>query len=318
MIQPFPSNIDFKKQDYDENNNLPLRVFGDVIRPPKAVAMKPQDDQDDIPIYYFNLDRQVFENFSDEEVNQLGLKIATLPRATTDIVRPQYVASDYNTIITTQYLLHMLYFNNICVINLSFMKVDFEEDECEVHFPYSCLRLEKYDTSLDISSFMEMFNGNFEQLRSIRRISFNEYCPVRLLSIHQMFKNMPELEEVDFGNWRFPKWVIKDENCFPFVNCPRLENITISDPNVTDAVLTRWLKHNFNNLTYQRPMTVKEKQIVLERYSEAMDSIKPMRPVEPEYKIRNHVVFRIRRANATHLYATYRKPFIPSDYAILT
>ena len=307
MIQPFPSNIDFKKQDYDEDNNLPLRVFGDVRRPPRVVAMKPQDDQDDI-LLDFILARQVFENFSDEDVKRLGLRIVG-----------ENIASDYNTIIDAPYLLHMLYFDNTCIINLSFMRVDSEEGECEVHFPYSRLRLEKYDTSLQISSFMEMFNGNFEHLKNIRKISLNGYCPERLLSIHQMFKNMPELEEVDFGNWRFPKWVIKDDKCFPFVNCPKLSSIIVSDPNMTDAVLTRWLTHNFKKLTYKRPMTVKEKQIFLERcYDPTTVPVKHVAPVEAEYEIRNKVVFKIRRSNARAFYGTGRKPFIPSDYAILT
>ena len=91
-------------------------------------------------------------------------------------------------------------------------------------------------------------------LQAVKRIEFNE-PPLYVLSMNEMFRNLPMLESIDLCNWRIPPWCLNDPNFHPFVNCPRLRDIQLNDPNVTDEHLHRWLSFNFDNLNNRSPIT---------------------------------------------------------------
>ena len=91
-------------------------------------------------------------------------------------------------------------------------------------------------------------------LQTVKRIEFNE-PPLYVLSMNEMFRNLPMLESIDLLNWRIPPWCLKDPNFHPFVNCPNLREIQINDPNVTDEHLHKWLSFNFDNLNNRSPIT---------------------------------------------------------------
>ncbi len=91
-------------------------------------------------------------------------------------------------------------------------------------------------------------------LQTVKRIEFNE-PPLYVLSMNEMFRNLPMLESIDLRNWRIPPWCLNDPNFHPFVNCPNLREIQINDPNVTDDHLHKWLSFNFDNLNNRSPIT---------------------------------------------------------------
>lgn len=91
-------------------------------------------------------------------------------------------------------------------------------------------------------------------LQAVKRIEFNE-PPLYVLSMNEMFRNLPMLESIDLRNWRIPPWCLNDPNFHPFVNCPRLREIQLNDPNITDEHLRKWLAFNFDNLNNRSPIT---------------------------------------------------------------
>ena len=91
-------------------------------------------------------------------------------------------------------------------------------------------------------------------LQSVKRIEFNE-PPLYVLSMNEMFRNLPMLESIDLRNWRIPPWCLNDPNFHPFVNCPNLREIQLNDPNVTDDHLHKWLKFNFDNFNNRSPIS---------------------------------------------------------------
>ena len=91
-------------------------------------------------------------------------------------------------------------------------------------------------------------------LQAVKRIEFNE-PPLYVLSMNEMFRNLPLLESIDIRNWRIPPWCLNDPNFHPFVNCPNLREIQLNDPNVTDEHLHKWLAFNFDNLNNRSPIT---------------------------------------------------------------
>ena len=91
-------------------------------------------------------------------------------------------------------------------------------------------------------------------LQAVKRIEFNE-PPLYVLSMNEMFRNLPKLESIDIRNWRIPPWCLNDTNFHPFVNCPNLREIRIDDPNVTSEHLHKWLSFNFDNLNNRSPIT---------------------------------------------------------------
>lgn len=99
-----------------------------------------------------------------------------------------------------------------------------------------------------------MHSDNLCLLQAVKRIEFNE-PPLYVLSMNEMFRNLPMLESIDLRNWRIPPWCLNDPNFHPFVNCPRLREIQLNDPNVTDEHLRKWLAFNFDNLNNRSPIT---------------------------------------------------------------
>lgn len=91
-------------------------------------------------------------------------------------------------------------------------------------------------------------------LQAVKRIEFNE-PPLYVLSMNEMFRNLPMLESIDLRNWRIPPWCLNDPNFHPFVNCPNLREIQLNDPNVTNEHLHKWLSFNFDNLNNRSPIT---------------------------------------------------------------
>ena len=91
-------------------------------------------------------------------------------------------------------------------------------------------------------------------LQTVKRIEFNE-PPLYVLSMNEIFRNLPMLESIDIRNWRIPPWCLNDPNFHPFVNCPKLREIQLNDPNVTDEHLHKWLSFNFDNLNNRSPIT---------------------------------------------------------------
>lgn len=108
--------------------------------------------------------------------------------------------------------------------------------------------------------FDGMFDGNFDRWRDYdidaheklgalqyaKEIIF-PYPPDRVLSMNEMFRNLPELEYIDLSNWIIPPWCLEDINFHPFVNCPKLKRVKINDSHITNAHLMRWLEYNFGN-----------------------------------------------------------------------
>jgi hypothetical protein len=97
-------------------------------------------------------------------------------------------------------------------------------------------------------------SNNLSLLQAVKRIEFNE-PPLYVLSMNEMFRNLPLLESIDLRNWRIPPWCLNDPNFHPFVNCPNLREIQINDPNVTDEHLHKWLTFNFDNLNNRSPIS---------------------------------------------------------------
>ncbi len=91
-------------------------------------------------------------------------------------------------------------------------------------------------------------------LQAVKRIEFNE-PPLYVLSMNEMFRNLPLLESIDLRNWRIPPWCLNDPNFHPFVNCPNLREIQINDLNVTNEHIHKWLSFNFDNLNNRSPIT---------------------------------------------------------------
>ena len=91
-------------------------------------------------------------------------------------------------------------------------------------------------------------------LQAVKRIEFNE-PPLYVLSMNEMFRNLPMLESIDLRNWRIPPWCLNDPNFHPFVNCPNLREIQLNDPNVTNEHIHKWLSFNFDNLNNRSPIT---------------------------------------------------------------
>ena len=91
-------------------------------------------------------------------------------------------------------------------------------------------------------------------LQAVKRIEFNE-PPLYVLSMNEMFRNLPMLESIDLRSWRIPPWCLNDPNFHPFVNCPNLREIQLNDPNVTGEHLRKWLSFNFDNLNNRSPIT---------------------------------------------------------------
>ena len=91
-------------------------------------------------------------------------------------------------------------------------------------------------------------------LQAVKRIEFIE-PPLYVLSMNEMFRNLPTLESIDLRNWRIPPWCLNDPNFHPFVNCPNLREIQLNDPNVTNEHLHKWLLFNFDNLNNRSPIT---------------------------------------------------------------
>ena len=99
-----------------------------------------------------------------------------------------------------------------------------------------------------------MYSDRLCLLQTVKRIEFNE-PPLYVLSMNEMFRNLPILESIDLRNWRIPPWCLNDPNFHPFVNCPNLREIQINDPNVTKEHLHKWLSFNFDNLNNRSPIT---------------------------------------------------------------
>lgn len=93
---------------------------------------------------------------------------------------------------------------------------------------------------------VDIHNGKLSALQHVKEIKF-PYPPNRILSMNEMFRNLPELEYIDLSNWIIPPWCLEDVNFHPFVNCPKLKRVKINDSHVTDAHLLRWLEYNFGN-----------------------------------------------------------------------
>ncbi len=126
------------------------------------------------------------------------------------------------------------------------------------------------DKTYHVCCFDGMFDGFYDRwdddsgfprqsdssclLQAVKRIEFNE-PPLYVLSMNEMFRNLPTLESIDLRNWRIPPWCLNDPNFHPFVNCPRLQEIQINDPNVTNDHLHKWLAFNFDNLNNRSPIT---------------------------------------------------------------
>lgn len=143
---------------------------------------------------------------------------------------------------------------------------------------FDVLRFERmpstyYNKLTDKTYYIQCFDGMFDSffnrcnyygfpiqsdslslLQAVKRIEFNE-PPLYVLSMNEMFRNLPSLESIDLRNWRIPPWCLNDPNFHPFVNCPNLQEIQINDPNVTDEHLHRWLSFNFDNLNNRSPIT---------------------------------------------------------------
>lgn len=130
-----------------------------------------------------------------------------------------------------------------------------------------------YNKSNDKTYHIQCFDGMFDSfynrcnyygfpiksdclclLQAVKRIEFNE-PPMYVLSMNEMFRNLPKLESVDLRNWRIPPWCLCDPNFHLFVNCPNLREIQIDDPNVTSDHLHKWLSFNFANLNNRSPIT---------------------------------------------------------------
>ncbi len=79
--------------------------------------------------------------------------------------------------------------------------------------------------------------------------------PLKVLSMNEMFRNLPKLETIDMRGWEIPPLCLSDPNFHLFVNCPRLREIRIDDPNVSNEDIRRWLAFNFGNLNNRSPIT---------------------------------------------------------------
>ena len=99
-------------------------------------------------------------------------------------------------------------------------------------------------------------NPNLCALQNVKHIVFKD-PPKRILSMNEIFRNLPLLETIDISNWEIPPWCLDDDMFHPFVNCPRLREIIIKDRNVTTDHLRRWLTYNFEHLTDHMPITAR-------------------------------------------------------------
>lgn len=93
-------------------------------------------------------------------------------------------------------------------------------------------------------------------LQNVKHLVFKN-PPKRILSMNEIFRNLPLLETIDISNWEIPPWCLDDETFHPFVNCPRLREIAIKDQRVTTDHLRRWLTYNFEHLTDHMPITAR-------------------------------------------------------------
>lgn len=101
---------------------------------------------------------------------------------------------------------------------------------------------------------VDIYDHTLSALQNVKHIVFKD-PPKRILSMNEMFRNLPLLETIDISNWEIPPWCLDDETFYPFVNCPRLREIIIKDYHVTEEHLRRWLTYNFNTPIDCMPIT---------------------------------------------------------------
>ena len=101
---------------------------------------------------------------------------------------------------------------------------------------------------------VDIHRDDLSRLQLVKHITF-DISPCRVLSMNEMFRNLPNLETIDMRSWEIPPWCLDDPNFHPFVNCPKLREVRINDNKVTTEHLYKWLRFNFDNLNNRSPIT---------------------------------------------------------------